>query len=448
MVHIAHMARPPFLPDRRDILAGLCAMSLMPLTFCAAGAQAPQRLALRAKVDEVALGPGPTHRSRTPVWALQGPVAVLRYKRGDLLDIALQNELPAPVVLSIRGIDGLAANEPLTATLPLAPGTRANLSVPLRHAGTYLCDLWLADDAVTPPTHPLPLIVEETEPVPTDRDDVFLIEAWRLHADGTPIASGTDPRDAATLHTINGEFSLDMRGIPIRANQRLRFRYINASQRGIVAVKLEGLDLRVMAIDGQPAEPFLARNGALVLAPGTRVDALVDVTGPPGLAFSMFLHDGKQTRLFAQWMISDEPPLRPAPLPPSPALPSNGLPEKLDLKDALRVDLPLTGSEWATPASFAIAAPPVFHTKTGRTVVLAVTNRTSTATTFHLHGHHFRLLDRLDDGWKPFWLDTLAVEPGQTQRIAFLAEYAGRWLIESVATDWSAPRLVRWYGVA
>ena len=49
---------------------------------------------------------------------------------------------------------------------------------------------------------------------------------------------------------------------------------------------------------------------------------------------------------------------------------------------------------------------------------------------FHLHGHHFRLLDRLDDGWKPFWLDTLAIESGQTQRIAFAAEHAGRWLME------------------
>ena len=48
---------------------------------------------------------------------------------------------------------------------------------------------------------------------------------------------------------------------------------------------------------------------------------------------------------------------------------------------------------------------------------------------------------------KPFWLDTLAIEPGQTQRIAFAAEHAGRWLIESVATDWAAPRFVRWYAV-
>ena len=45
-------------------------------------------------------------------------------------------------------------------------------------------------------------------------------------------------------------------------------------------------------------------------------------------------------------------------------------------------------------------------------------------------------------------LDTLTIEPGQTQRIAFLAEYPGRYLIESVATDWTAQRLVRWYSVA
>ena len=48
----------------------------------------------------------------------------------------------------------------------------------------------------------------------------------------------------------------------------------------------------------------------------------------------------------------------------------------------------------------------------------------------HLHGHHFRLLDRLDDGWKPFWLDTLVVPPRQTWRIAFVADNPGKWLVE------------------
>jgi FtsP/CotA-like multicopper oxidase with cupredoxin domain len=64
-----------------------------------------------------------------------------------------------------------------------------------------------------------------------------------------------------------------------------------------------------------------------------------------------------------------------------------------------------------------------------------------------MHGHHFRLLDKLDDGWKPFWLDTLALDPGQTQRIAFTARNPGRWLLESFVADWAAPRLVRWYEV-
>jgi FtsP/CotA-like multicopper oxidase with cupredoxin domain len=125
------------------------------------------------------------------------------------------------------------------------------------------------------------------------------------------------------------------------------------------------------------------------------------------------------------------------------------LPAYLDLKSALRVDLSLGGSpaDWVTPARFAVSSAPLFRAKAGRPVVLALTNRGAVPNVFHLHGHHFRLLDRLDDGWKPYWLDTLAVEPGQTQRIAFAAEYAGRWLMESAATDWAAPRLVRWYAV-
>ena len=41
-----------------------------------------------------------------------------------------------------------------------------------------------------------------------------------------------------------------------------------------------------------------------------------------------------------------------------------------------------------------------------------------------------RLLDRLDDGWKPFWLDTIMVAAKQTARVAFLADNPGRWLID------------------
>ena len=37
-----------------------------------------------------------------------------------------------------------------------------------------------------------------------------------------------------------------------------------------------------MALDGQPAEPFVARDGRLGLAPGGRADLFVDMIRAPG----------------------------------------------------------------------------------------------------------------------------------------------------------------------
>jgi FtsP/CotA-like multicopper oxidase with cupredoxin domain len=440
------MADRTFPLDRRKLLAGLGAAVLSPaMSAAVATAQGRPSLSLQAKPGVAVLRPGGPD---TPIWSLAtpSPETGLRFKRGDPLEVAFGNELPVPAVLNWRGIDGAPSAEPLLARTSVAAGAKDTFQVPLRHAGTFLCNLALLGDGAARPSRGLPLVVGESEPVIVDRDEVLLIEDWQLRPDGTAIAPGIEPKDTAAVYTINGRPSLD---IPIRANERLRLRFINGFQRNVIAIKIEGYDVRVMALDSQPSEPFLARNGALVLAPGTRVDAFIDATAPPGSTTPILLHDGKGARPIARLVTSHESAVRAAPLPSAPPLPSNGLPAQLDLKGAVRFDVALDGppADWMAPASFAVTASPVFRARTGRTVVLALTNRAVIPTVFHLHGHHFRLLDRLDDGWKPFWLDTLAIDPGQTQRIAFAAEYAGRWLMESTATDWAAPRLVRWYRV-
>jgi len=448
MVRIDIMADRIFGLDRRQLLAGLGAAVLGPAMPSMAGAQGPQRpasLTLQAKADRIALRAG---GPETPIWSLAGPApdGDLRFKRGDAPEIRLLNELPIATVLNLHGIDGAAATEPLLARTPLASGASDSFVFPLRHAGTYLSDLRLLGDGQARPFAGQALIVQESEAVAVDRDEVFLIEDWRLRADGTAIAPGIDPKDTVPIYTINKRNSLD---IPARNNERVRFRFINGCQRLVIAIKIEGYDVRVMALDGQPSEPFLARGGALVLAPGGRVDVFIDATMPSGSVSAILLHDGNEARPIARLIISNEPAIRSAALPAAPPLPSNGLPAQLDLKNASRFDLTLGGSQtdWVTPADFVASATPAFRARAGRTVVLALTNRADIAVVFHLHGHHFRLLDRLDDGWKPFWLDTLAIEAGQTQRVAFAAEHAGRWLIETMATDWAAPRLLRWYSV-
>ena len=445
MIRIGPMQKPILRLDRRELLGGMGAVALDAAMPDTAAAQGRRSLALRAGAGLIALRQG---QPDTAIWSLQGPAPDpdLRFLRHDELEITLQNELPVPTVLDWHGIDGLAAAEPLTVRPPLAASGSETLVIPLRQAGTLLCDIRLLGDGQARPLQPRALIVTETEPVAVDRDQVFLVEDWRLRPDGTAIGPGIDPRDTAPVYTVNGGRALD---ISARARERLRFRFVNGFQRNVIALKIEGHEVRIMALDSQPCEPFPARNGALVLAPGSRADAFIDVGAEPGSTSSILLHDGKEVRPIGRLIVSKEPPLRDAALPAAPPLPSNGLPARLDLKNALRFDVPLGGpqGDWVTPANFTNSAAPAFRGKTGRTVVLALTNRGDSVMVFHLHGHHFRLLDRLDDGWKPFWLDTLAIEPGQTQRIAFAAEYPGRWLMETMATDWAAPRLVRWYSV-
>ena len=426
-----------FRPDRRAVMAGLAAAAVL-RTNDTAGAQQP--LSLRCKPDFLDLKDG---QLTTPIWSLGNQA--LRFKRGDRAEITCANDLPAPIVLNWRGIDGAASAEPLLAR-PIQKSTGSDaFQLPLRHAGTYLCDLALLGDNAARPARALPLIVGESETVPVDRDETLLIEGWRLKPDGIALAPGVDADGTTPVYTVNGQLT---REIKARGRERLRLRFINGLQRQVIALKIEHLDVTVMALDGQPTEPFLARNGAFALPPGGRADVFIDIAPNAGNT-SILMHDGDAARPIAQLVTSDQTAVRTEMLTPPTALPSNGLPARLDLKNAMRVDVPLGGDpkDWLSPAAFVATAAPAFRIKTGRTVVLSLINRAPTTSVFHLHGHHFRHLDRLDDGWKPFWLDTIAIDAGQTQRIAFAADYAGRWLLEAVETRWSAPRLLRWYGV-
>lgn len=432
-----------FALDRRQVLAGIGSSLGASAAGLMAGGASPlptAQVLLQARPATLALRPG---QPATPIWELAAAshIGNVRFKRGDRCEMVFRNDLPVPLSPAWYGLDGTALSDPLRGRAPTAPNSTETSIISIPNAGTLLADFRLFEGRLNQPARPLPIISAETSPIAVDRDEVLLIEEWRLRPDGTALPPGRAPEGTTPLYTLNGQTSFELSA---STGERLRLRFINGSQRSVLAIKLEGHEVQVMALDGQPAEPFPARNGALVLAPGARADAFVDTATSAGF----LLHDGKQARPIGRLAVSGRLERRAA-LPPPQPLPSNDLPEKLDLKGALRFDVVLEATEagWSRTANFSTASAPAFRAKVGRTVVLAVKNPAPATSVFHLHGHHFRLLDRLDDGWKPYWLDTLAIEPGQTERIAFAATSPGRWLIESVVTDWAAPRLVRWYGV-
>ena len=436
------MTNQVFSPSRRALLTGLGCTVLASGLRLPASAQTSPALQLRARPATAALGAGLPQSS---IWALESANAgPIRFGKGDL-SVTLSNELPAPMVLNWLGIDGAQAAAALTAQAPIPPGGRASFVLPLRQSGTFLVNAQLLGDGAARPATARVLIVEDNPPIAVDRDEVLLIEDWRLKPDGSAIAPGSNPDGTTTAFTVNGQAEFE---IAAKVNARLRLRFINGCARSPLGIKIENHEVWVMAIDGAPAEPFLARDGQLVLAPGSRIDAFIDATRAPGTISRIVLHDGAAGRTIARVVLSNDAPNRAAVLPPAAALPAGNLPARLDLQGALRTDLSLDPkASWTTPVDFNGATAPAYRVKRGRVVVMAITNPTAAPVVFRLHGHHFRLLDRLDDGWKPFWLDTLMVDKGQTQRIAFAAEHAGRWLMEATALNWAAPKLVRCYAV-
>ena len=92
-------------------------------------------------------------------------------------------------------------------------------------------------------------------------------------------------------------------------------------------------------------------------------------------------------------------------------------------------------------------ATPLLAVTRGRTVMLALTNRTDIPRVVHIHGHHVRLLDALDDGWKPFWLDTIPCMPQRTTRVAFVADNPGKWLLDIARDRKRCAAHVAWFEV-
>src|ERR1700679_3738478 len=106
------MATGIFRLNRRELMAGFGAAVLGPAPPLAA-APRRQSLTLQAIPEIIALRPG---QPATPIWSLGRAMPdPLRFRRGDALEVTLENGLPVPTALSFRGIDGVASAEPLAA---------------------------------------------------------------------------------------------------------------------------------------------------------------------------------------------------------------------------------------------------------------------------------------------------------------------------------------------
>jgi FtsP/CotA-like multicopper oxidase with cupredoxin domain len=323
-------------------------------------------------------------------------------------------------------------------------------------AGTFLIRPCVLGGSAEPAERGLSgfLIVEESDPPEVDRDIALMVDDWRLSDDGS-LAPFDKPAEAAPAGRLGSWLSVNGKPTPQRIEAppggRLRLRLANACNARTMRLRFDGLRAHVVAIDGQPTSTFEPLKASLPFAPGTRYDLLVDLAPEAGAAGAVMALIGDGMPLVEIVTAGNKRPELPAiaPLPLNPKLP-----EAIKLQSAVRKDVVIKGdpkvprAPWTVNgASGSPSGAPLIKVKRGSPVVLTLTNQTAFVQPMHLHGHSFRLLHPLDDGWEPYWLDTVQVPENKTIRIAFVADNPGKWLLASTVMERFDAGLWTWFEV-
>ena len=420
----------------------------------------------------------------TPLWAYGGsaPGPTLRAKRGDTLRIRLQNNLPQPTSVHWHGIridnamDGVVG---LTqAAVP--PGEAFDYEFKVPDAGTYWYHphhrTW---EQMARGLYGM-LIVEEDTPVPVDRELNFVADDWRLDKAGLideksfgNLMDWSHQGRLGNWLTINGDPEPT---IAVRAGERIRLRCANVANARILAFNFDREKIRasVIALDGQPTEPAELDARGLILAPAQRADLILDVAAAPGEQVPLLEVSRRQDVQVAKFAVSDAPPLRAKIIEEPVSLPKNPLPENLDLDAARTIPLIMEGGAmgsmreatyegtvqdirslvqkgkiWAFNGIVGKPLKPLVRVTRNRTAIINMVNRTAWPHAMHLHGHHFRVVERNSQPVTGApWRDTELVNRNEQVKIAFVADNPGKWLFHCHMLEHQAVGMLTWIEVA
>ncbi len=463
---------------RRRVLAGLAA-TVVPLPAIAAP-DAPASRTLEARRGTLRLVPA----ADTAIWGYDGqvPGPLLRVKKGEELRVRLLNKLDQPTSLTWHGVrapnamDGVAG---LTQA-PIPPGGSFDYRFTPPDAGLYWYHPHVWPSVAEQVGRGLygVLIVDEAEPPAVDLDLLVVLDDWLLDAQGQIRGDFLDPREAAAAGRIGPLVTLDTKpastGDVLRPGARVRLRLLNACGARIALLAIAGASTTVIAVDGQPSEPFRPARDTLPIGPGARFEVMFDMPVDAGrqVRLSLLGDDGPDTLLMTMRTAGLPLPARAAPgkLPDNPLLPTRialeksarhgivlgggrrGVPAKApDASAASRGEDEPTGLRalWTIDgvASDGLSPKALFTVKRGMPVTLTFDNKTMYAQQVHVHGHVWRLLHDLDDGWDPYWRDSVLIAPGRTKHVAFIADNPGKWALESSIRDRQDTGLATWFQV-
>lgn len=477
---------PGALPiDRRGALGclgGALSALAAPGPLRAETAPAPIRLSIGTIVRPLAPAPA----RPTTLLAIGGamPAEPVRVRRGAPITIEVTNGLDRPTGIHLYGLRGKAEADGVIGLSgePIAPGETRRIVQSSPDAGAFWLHAMAPGETARQVERGLSglFVIEEASPPVVDHERPLVIDDIRLAPDGSVADDASGRLDAAMGGRLGNLLLANGAPAPVAETlggpgHRIRLRIVNASNARLYPLRFEGFArAAVVAIDGHPCTPFDPLRRTVVAAPGSRFDVIADLPALPGEEAVVAAQLGDMRLPLAAFRTGEAAPAR---HDPAAALEPNPLPDRIRLQTAWRTELAIAGGlpreaveAAADEAALARAAAerfpggepvfrlnhgfpsgfagkPLFSVKRGTPVVVAIRNSTDWPQVIHLHGHVFRLLHAFDDGWEPYFLDTLYLPPGQLSRIAFDADNPGRWAIRSSILEHFEAGVATWYEV-
>lgn len=409
---------------------------------------------LEARPTSLRLKSGAAKDAET--WTFNGELGgAFSLKHGEELRLLLKNGTSLPLSLNFQGVRGPNSMDGVGGLTqePVPPGGQYEYRFTPPDPGTFLIRPCVLGGSAEPTERGLTrmLIVEEESPPQVDQDIALLVDDWLLSEDGS-----LAPFEKTPTGRLGNWLSIGGKATPQRIEaapgSRIRLRLANASNARAMRLRFDRLSPVVIAIDGQPTGTFEPLKASLPFAPGSRYDLLVDLPREAGATGSVMAMIGGGIPLAD---IVTTGAARSGPAPELRPLPRNKkLPDAIKLQNATRKDVLIqqapdgSAAPWTVNGSMGNPSSPLVKVKRGTPVVLTLNNQTSLVQPVHLHGHVFRLLHALDDGWEPYFLDTVQIPENKTIRIAFVADNPGRWLLASMVMERFDAGLWTWIEVA
>jgi FtsP/CotA-like multicopper oxidase with cupredoxin domain len=391
----------------------------------------------------------------TEAWIFNEPV--IRATQGQEAKFRIINELEVDLWLHWFGVRGPADQM----TINVAPGeanaTDCIFTPP--DAGTF----WLGPMAEQSRLRDMGLaamfIVAEVSPIAGVSDLPLILDDWKIDEQGV-IDQDFGDMDLVVgegrlgnWFTINGAFRPQL---ALADGSFTRLRLLNAANSRDMLIQFKGADPMLVALDGQPVAPRFLGQQSFAISPGQRADLLVDGTGgDTRLAVDLF-EDVVEIGTLVSGGTAPMPDLA-----DNFALPANPVAAPIDLANAITVALVIEGGEkggmtgalhngtqmdlrgllesgmaWAINGAAGAAGPSLGDFRAGSTVLIAVENRTIFDQPLHIHGHVWRVIERVGTVLEHEPLRDTAVIAGKSAaKLAFVADNAGQWAIQSLIAE-------------